>query len=306
MDYTREISSGETPELIKKRSEEFIKRNEALGKLWNKPEALRAVCAQYPYYTRVRALQRDSEMAKSLLDADYLLKKVSAGVGELKVKDPRLNPIKVGDLIYAKILDGKASQAEKDADAVVSMGAKSTTGKLTFQPGRMSYIRDENSIFIDCVQVLLTASSWNIHTLEKVENPIFRDFAYTWTNRMEEIIRTEPMLRRMQDIFRMFALARILEQNHELMHLSDRQVIESYLVPMITVPDHYDTSVVMHSIHSKRPFTWSTCGGVTVRYQNTAPSSDVVTSDVRNDIALSGRKAIDTMNSCTGSCWNVE
>jgi hypothetical protein len=299
LDFRREL----TPDMIKERGDADLKRDNDLNALRNKSDAVyKVACMQVPLYTRVYALQRDSDMARYLLDADFLLKKTTGGYSNLKVKDPHLNPLGVWSLAQAKVLDGNASQVDKDAvNAVLH-----TFGTITFKPGRMSYIRDENSIFIDCVQVLLEAKNWKDGTTEVMVSPIYQDFAYTWTNHMEEIIPTEPHLMKMQGAFRAFALARILEQNHELTHLSDRQVIEDYLVPMVGVPDHYDSQVTTFQVPSKKPIRKRTCGGVLIPYYRTAPSSDVITSDVRNDIALSGRKAIDTMRSCTGSCGNVE
>jgi hypothetical protein len=300
LDYRRDLRPG----MIAERGSEDLKRFEALHAAQAKSlEAFKAACMQRPYYTYVLGLPRDSEMSKRLLDADYLLKKATQGTNELKIQDQLLNPIGTWNLAYAKVLDGKASQFEKDAVDV----PRHSFGTLTFKPGRMSYIRDENSVFIDCVQIVLESKNWKDGTNEVVENPIYRDFAYTWTNRMDEIIPTEPDLMRMQGIFRLFALARILNQNNEFTHLNDRQVVADYLVPMVSVPDHYDPKITVNHVPSKkRPYTYRMCGGVRVIYQNTQQSPDLVTDATRNDINLAGRKAIDAMKSCTGSCWNVE
>jgi len=237
-------------------------------------------------------------MARRLLDADFILKTAQAGT--FKQVDPALNVIDMMDRLSTKIMEGVATQAEKDAIEV----GKTSYGTMTFRPGRMSYVDDADVVFIDCVQVMLVEKSWRDGTTNPVENLLYRDFAHAWTNHMAEIIPLRPDFRRMQDIFRMFALARILEKNFVFTHLSDQDVIEKYLVPMTSIPDHYSRSVTVNYVtNQKKTLRYRHCGGVTIPYQYTAPSQDR-SSEVKSDVNLFARKVLE---SCTKeTCWKVE
>jgi hypothetical protein len=281
-------------------------------------ENFKRVCDQFPAYARITALPDYSQIAKDLLDADYLMKKVTLGLHRLKLKDPFPDPHTIKAKLYTKIQNGTASQSEKDA---AENNRNSGSGRRWFVPGRMSYVRDENSVFIDCVQILLKIETWKLGTFDPdtklataIKDPIAEDFVCSWTNRMKETIQAEPLFRRMEDIFRMFALARILDRvtgswgASDIRYLSNQRVFDDYVIPVVSVPDQYPRLTRQIEWSSNKGPRWThACGGVTVRYQNTAHTKEIVTAVDRYDIHLAGEKALESMRSCNGkSCWKVE
>jgi hypothetical protein len=267
-------------------------------------EGFKRACSELRWYPVVIALQHDSSMAKNLLEADHLLKfetRYATGVDPLVKIGPRFNPLRMTEELQVKVADGLASESEKYASTISSK----TFGSMTFVPGRMSYVKDENAVFIDCVQVLLSTRSFTRDTHQVVANPVYQDYANLWSNHMEETIRVFPKLRYMQDVFRTFALARILLREKVLQGMGDKDVLEKYLVPNVSIPDHYEDSkaFVVNIKGKKRTYGFKVCGGVKVQYQSTVPRLDK-TPEEKADVVLAGKKAIET---CTGaSCWKVE
>jgi hypothetical protein len=293
---------GDTEE----QAQEEVRFNKILLSTTTSADYKRACIREVHLYPRVLFLPKDSHVAKDLLDADYLMKRVTSGDHLLKVNDPRLNPQKILHEMKVRIADGVAGPAER---LIFEKTQQTGLGTRWFVPGQMSYVRDENSIFIDCVQILLRARFRKVGALGKIEgDPVSGDLVCTWTNRMDEVARTEPLIGRLRDIFRMFALARILTKTGELRWMMDRGVINDYPIPTVSVPYSYPSTVVdvlAWSSKRKRMMSSQICGGVLVRNQHTAPSSDAG-ADVRSDVNLAGKKALESMRSCTGSCTNVE
>jgi hypothetical protein len=145
----------------------------------------------------------------------------------------------VGKRARSGLLSAPSVQVERDA----LKADEGAGGRRLFVPGRMSYVRDENLVLIDCVQVVLRSDAWKSGTTTVINTPISNDWACVWTNRMEETIRSEPMLRRMEDIFRTFALARILGQSGDLTTVvraadfdAKQLLLEDHIVPAVSVP----------------------------------------------------------------------
>jgi hypothetical protein len=261
----------------------------------------------------VHGLPRDSLIAKTLLDADYIMKSMVLGNAKLKIKNPIVSAYDTYLGLGKKIMAGKASQSERD-----DLKAYAERGhRYYFVPGRMSYIKDEASVFIDCVQIVLEVRDiGNDGNMTLPPNPIMQKFGCSWTNRMEEIIPTETDWKKMRNIFRMFALARTIDQNQDTTHLADNQVISDYKIPTFSLPAQYPPIIRQEKIpypsgrtgkNGERYWHPKTCGGVTVRYQNTSRSPDIVSDATKGDINLAGRKARESLRSCSGeSCWKVE
>jgi hypothetical protein len=105
----------------------------------------------------------------------------------------------------------------------------------------------------------------------------------------------------------MFALARILDSNPKhIAQLSDRMMFEVHQVPTVSIPDHYDPQITLNRVPSKkRTYTYRMCGGIRVIYQNIRSNLGFTPED-KSDMNLAGRKAIEALRSCKGSCTNVE
>jgi hypothetical protein len=277
---------------FRKRSAEIVARGD--------DRAYKRLCMETPCLPSVIALPRDSRVSKILLDADYDMKLMSNGTKNFKIR----NPIRAFTLSYVdllrKISSGKASSAEKEEARLISAYPNS---RRWFHPGRMSYVRDENSVFIDCVQILLSARNRDADGNPIEVTPILQRFACSWSNRMDEIIDTESSFKGMRSIFRMFALARIIDQNQDTFRLADRQVIDDYLVPMTAIPSEYGSIVSFVQLPDNRK--GRLCGGVRINYLNV---EGVRASNMTKfDTDLLGKKALEGVKGCKGeSCWRVE
>ena len=259
-------------------------------------DEFKTVCKELNGYTRVNGMPDNSQTARDLLDADYEMKKVSNGRGTLKIKN--LFPSK-----YFAQLEGRKRQIEQDSSISFEGGSR-----LWFTPGRMSYLQDETSVFLDCVQVVLTEESYlggGIVT----SNPYNQAFTCAWTNRMDEIVRSDPIWRRLHDIFRMFALARVLDKTDVIENLDDRRILwYKYHLPEVDIPEQYPPVVRIDRFNlAHKVWTSRVCGGVRIPHEATKKSPDPITDATRSDINLVSKKALESMHSCEGkSCWNIE
>jgi hypothetical protein len=285
----------------KSNEEFFTKSKEILAR--RDYHAYEQLCAEMGLFSRVIALPQNSQLTKVLLDADWTMKAVGIGTKILKVRNPLRGRTPAYVDLLRKVYSGKASPTEKEEARLVSTNPNS---QLWFRPGRMSYVRDGDSKFIDCVQVLLSALNRDANGGHIEPNPILQRFTCSWSNRMDEILDTEPEWKAMRGIFRTFALARIIQGNQDTLRLEDRGLINDYPVSLMNVPTKYPHIVKFSTIPEKPTWRGSTCGGVRVNYHNTARTEDPAPS-TSSDVTLAGRRALDSMRSCTGeSCWRVE
>lgn len=249
-----------------------------------------AICKEIANFTRVDGLPRDCQLSKTLLDADYQMKRVGLGVARLAIR----NPFK-GEL-----------EADVDAyNAYPGPGRppdRNRSGRMWFEPGRTSYLRDENSVFLDCVQVVLR----DVTHSGEVDN-IYRKVTCEWTNRMDEINRSELIWKQMYAIFRHFALAQVMSENSVMSALPAPAKLllwKDYPIPFVSIPTQYPPIIAVFTLSEpKLVYTQHKCGGISLAG---LPVITPITEAKRTDLHLAGRMAVESMRSCTESCWNVE
>jgi len=103
-----------------------------------------ALCRELENYSRIEGMPQDCQVAKTLLDADYRMKLVSVGAVKLPIK----NPFKSQHDLQLDTI--KAGIAATGNNGFYYFGDRNW-----FEPGRTSYIKDKDSMFLDCVQIVL-------------------------------------------------------------------------------------------------------------------------------------------------------
>src|SRR5581483_8337596 len=89
--------------------------------------------------------------------------------------------------------------------------------RFWFESGQFSYQASEDAatVFLDRAQVVLNDEDQKIATAGLVASgnidPLTRGFACSWTDRMEDVYNAEPIWRELHNMFRHFALTRILK-----------------------------------------------------------------------------------------------
>lgn len=269
-----------------------------------KHRALAAQCADGVGVPRVTSLPRDARVTKLLLVADWTMKQVVCGAIKLRIKKP--------------FQDVDSAMVEYDKSNIPN-GVRSPRigGRFWFEPGKMSYVVDGRSAFLDTVQVVLRDEAQDATTLRVtaggyetfsaaggVVSPFMRAFACAWTNSMDEVVRTGEPWSEMNDIFRHFALARAMRATGATASL-DKSLLESYVVESVEVPSHFPGIYDLRRFETikdgkKARFSYNFCGGVDLT--GTVTRSPAIGPDVH----LAGRMVIESMRSCTESCWNVQ
>jgi hypothetical protein len=206
--------------------------------------------------------------------------------------------------VMKRIWAKKASLEDKDLKD--NFIGRNGTGRMWFEPGRMSYVLSEDhstmtttrTIFIDCVQILLNSVLYKEEGVgnDEEQNPFHRAFATEWTNRMDEIILTNESLRRMRTHFRTFALAKIMYLRGDWVRLDkvDVDLLDtgypvrmSNIVPYKYPPLFRVVNVNLPSI--KKQLKFVIAGGVTVKHQKTKESDATTWSDG----GLAGKRATE-------------
>jgi hypothetical protein len=173
----------------------------------------------------VLGMPRDTRVANVLVNADYRMKLVFTN----KVSLPIHNPFST-----IRDLDNERDRQDllQDFKGLVNtdQSNRPRTGRLWFHAGRFSYqiSPEKDVVFMDCAQVLISDQATVIKNGELVDNPdpsvvnpIHRAFTCAWQARMEEIYKAEPIWRDMHNIFRHFALGRIMNENGALSLLNE-------------------------------------------------------------------------------------
>lgn len=139
-----------------------------------------------------------TNFAKILVDADYYLKDIVNGN----------NPLGIAGL--TSLMDMHEQRCLEELNANGNLSPFSTNNRFWFYAGQNSYITDEGIVLIqDCPVELQT------ELLEGDADPLAGDFAAAFTVHYQEIASEEPIYRQQENIFRLFAVAKILAYDYE-------------------------------------------------------------------------------------------
>jgi hypothetical protein len=229
-------------------------------------ERQREVCKS-PQTVRVEGMPRNTRIASVLVDADYRMKQVGQGSISLPISSP-----------FPAAFRMRVEKWRKEA----ASGAKNLKGSNTrywFQPGRFSYqgSADASTVFVDTAQVVLNDEDQYLKGGALVASgetdEVSRAFTCAWTERMEDITKAEPVWRDMHNIFRHFAVARIMQDCDAFSQarFSGEFLLDRYELPSVKVPDTLPGlgRVIKYDVKAKGSTThWaqSVCGGVSVGF----------------------------------------
>jgi hypothetical protein len=156
----------------------------------------------------IYGMPRDIRVANALVAADYRMKLVWNNLAVLPIAHR---------FPTSRDLDIEESRQDLIHNRPVHGGSLT---KLWFNAGRFSYqiSPDYDVAFMDCAQIVLSdklvflAQHQFQRAADKVDHPA-QAFACAWTARMEDVYKAEPIWRDMHNIYRQFALARIMFDN---------------------------------------------------------------------------------------------
>jgi hypothetical protein len=230
----------------------------------------RARICSSPQTVRVEGMPRDTRVAKILVDADYRMKQVSQGSIKLPINSP-----------FQSDFEARTASLRAEDEAGGNGKHPGTNTRYWFQPGTFSYqvSDDAETVFMDTAQVVLNDEDQVLRP-GKLEasgrvNPFSRAFTCAWTSRMEDVYKAEPIWRDMHNIFRHFALARIMADREafERAGFNGDYLLDRHEIAKADVPDSLPGlgRVIPYETRRGRTTTNhlpSICGGVSIGFQN--------------------------------------
>jgi hypothetical protein len=254
---------------------------------------------------RVDGMIRHSRTASVLVEADYRMKRTAQGVLKLPIRAPFTS-------------DFDASISEWRSAIASGRDPSGVSGSITrywFMPGRFNHVAstDGKTFFLDYAQVVLRdedekaqAGGGKVST-GRVD-PYARAFTCAWTARMEEIYEAEPIWRQMHNMYRNFAVARVMSDNDtfDKAGFDPAFLLERYQVPRVDVPDTIPGSgrveiEVKSYKGGKTTYARSTCGGVDVGFNKSLE----VNPDTGGETLNAGRSVVASRPTRTVLAWAI-
>ena len=258
------------------------------------------VCAS-PQTVRVDGFQRHTRVAKILVDADYRMKKVGAGLEPLKIPSRFLGDT---EAIMGEWRQKVAAGGKDDLPTGVT--------RYWFTPGRFTHgeaRESKNMIRLGLAQVVLKDEDETYSAAGHVPtgrvNPYARAFTCAWTERMEETYRAEPLWQEMRNIFRWFALARVMRDLDAFAQagLDPEFLLERWQVPRVQMPATMPgvSRVELATSASGLKFARMYCGGVDVGFGRPLEKEE----DRDGQIQLAGQSVLGSRPEAGKLGWTV-
>jgi hypothetical protein len=213
---------------------------------------------------RTGGIPSKSNIAKVLLDADYEMKKVSLGEAQLLISSP------FDSYVDAAIRAWRSSGGRGDARAT----------RYWFEPGEFLYGFGSNSGYLKRARIVLkdedeTGGSASIAS-GKV-NQLSRAFSCAWTERMDDIIRSDEIWRKLYNVYRLIAVTRAMaERIPQLGRFFDLSTWRGPIIDEQYIPDHFRSLYRSARLENRREVrTYAVCGGVSMRFARSLAESTV-------------------------------
>jgi hypothetical protein len=244
---------------------EVMRRLDQIGSEPSDRQRFAAICSQ-PQTVRVDGMPRHTRVSKVLVDADYRMKQVAQG----HVRLP-LSPA------FSGTFASRLQQArEQLRSGEFSPGESSR--RFWFQAGPFDYGYDPDVVTLHSAQLVLNEEDDRdgVTANTRTEDSISKDFACNWTARMEETYRAEPIWRDMYNVYRHFALAKIMQDERVFTgadFIEVRALVEGHQIDHVEVPATVHGlsrwEVIQHSEGRRRvAVTSKVCGGVSLGFSS--------------------------------------
>ena len=226
------------------------------------------ICAQ-SQTVRVEGMPRSTRIAKVLVEADYRMKKVAQGLVKLPIRPTIASPVV------------ELWQSQRQAAMAGRTPPPGHKARFWFEPGAFSYkvSYSGDTAYLDTAQVVLRDQVQSLSEGKLVDSaattvdPFNRAFACAWSDRMEDVYRAEPIWQDMRNIFRHFAVARILadkqilrQVGYDFGFLLDRYTVDDFSTPS-DLPGLGRVEKYGYTRGGRHYTGWNAiCGGVSIAF----------------------------------------
>ncbi len=263
-----------------------------------------------PQTVRVEGMPRNTRVAKVLVDADYRMKMVSQGT----VKLPISSPFPSHHAAQLAAWRAAANRGENDAVHATNTRFWFEAGHFNFQGSSEADIAflDGDTVFFDVAEVVLRDEDQRLEakglTASGKVNPVSRAFTCAWTQRMEDIYRVEYIWRDMHNIFRHFAVARVMVDRRAFTHVGFAAsfLLDQYGPAAVTVPptlpglgriDSYETH---HGATTITNSPW-VCGGISLEFAHS-----FVAKPLADEMRVVNRQVLAQRPAADAKSWVVK
>ena len=249
-----------------------------------------------PQTVRVEGMPRGSRVAKVLVEADYRMKMVSQGRVTLPIRSP-----------FSSTFETSAARWREEA--AEGMESQPVNTRYWFQPGQFSYqaSADSDTVFIDVAQVVLNDEDQYLKGSALVASGRVGDearaFTCAWTDRMEDIYKAEPVWRDMHNIFRHFAVARIMRDRDIFNQagFAAEFLLDRFEIPNVVVPASLPGLGRVEEFEQRRMrLANAVCGGVSVGH-NKPIDMNVDAGETQ----VSGHSVVASRPNATALAWAI-
>ena len=258
------------------------------------------ICASHPMRLRVDGMPRHTRVSDVLLAADYRMKLVNNGQVKLPIPNPPRG-------IFERSADRFKLQRQR---GVQYARPDYDVNRWWFSAGEFSYQTASSTVaFLDKAQVVLNHQAEVIRNGEMVDAGVDAideaAFGCDWTDRMEETFQSEQLWCEMRNVFRHFAVARIIADNGVLNQAGfDAEVLlRTHQVERVPIPDTIQgAGLVAEQDIGGSPWFMPTCGGVTVNVADRLRRTpdEGATGEAGERVLFAARKSPDSVS------WEVD
>lgn len=258
------------------------------------------ICSQ-AQTVRIEGMPRHTRVVKALVDADYRMKQVAQGTIELPIEQPFPGHF---------TLQVKKWREEIESGASRTLRPRNT--RYWFEPGAFSCqaSAEGDTVFLDTAQVVLRDEDRVVGTTRPSGNadPLAKAFTCAWSERMEDTFRAEQIWRDMYNVFRFFALARVMADRDVFRQVSFEggALLERYEIPHVTVPmtlpglgrwEEFERMSHGGERTSTELFSTYVCGGVRVGFTRPLDMKpDTGATQTSGRMALGSRPNFETVS----------
>jgi hypothetical protein len=257
-----------------------------------------------PQTVRVDGFQRHTRVAKILVDADYKMKRISQGIETLAISSP-----------FPGDFEAKIREWRSQINSGRNPAGSPILTRYWFTPGRFSYgeaTDHKNMVRFGFTQVVLKDEDQIYSAGKDIAsgrvNEYARAFTCSWTERMEDTFSAEPIWQEMRNMFRHFALTRVMRDlgAFEQVGLDIAFLLDRYEVPRIEMPatlPGISRLEVASQLDGGTTWTYANtvCGGVDVGFNKPVEQD----RDNDGDILYASRNVLGARPAPTAIAWNV-
>jgi hypothetical protein len=214
------------PDTFRRLSEVAVGANDGDGDIEERLDQWCAISKE-PQKVRVEGIPFHSHFGKTLVDADYFMKRLVDGSVTLDIPGFRS--------LIDSVMEASAAEAAQTGKIP---GPASSFNRFWFYPGRNRYGVDGDTVtLLDCPVTLLTEEQYltgsGVAGRGRPE-PLALQFADSFTAHYAEIAAREPRYQQLEGLFRFVALAKVMEYRRlpvDLSYLLDRFPVARTPVP---------------------------------------------------------------------------